>query len=124
MPGTDQLPFAGTVTVPTSVPSTTTVTVAPGSAVPEYVTIGSPTVEPSAGETMLTFVEVSTVKVFVSDAVLPLVSVAVAVTVCGPSPSVEMPGTDQLPFAGTVTVPTSVPSTTTITVAPGSPVPE
>src|SRR5215217_4257913 len=122
--GNDQIPFAGTVTVPTCVPSTTTTTVAPASAVPEYVTTGFVSTAPSAGVVTLTDVAVSTVKAFVSVAVLPLVSVAVAVTECGPSASVAATATDQIPFAGTVTVPTVTPSTTTTTEAPGSAVPE
>ncbi len=121
--GIDHVPSAPAVTVPTSVPSTRTSTVSPASAVPRSVGRGLPMVLPSAGTVMATTVRVSTTNELVSVAVLPAVSAATARTSCVPSASGAGVGVDQVPSAAAVTVPTSVPSRKTWTVAPGSAVP-
>ncbi|EAU68165.1 Pea-VEAacid family [Stigmatella aurantiaca DW4/3-1] len=122
-----QLPLAFAVAVPTDVPSTMTLTVLPGSAVPLYVGVLSLVVDPLAGvaTTGATGAVASTVKLFVLDEglVLPAASVAVARTVCGPSASGVVGVKLQLPLAFAVAVPTDVPSTMMLTVLPGSAVP-
>src|ERR671917_288304 len=122
-----QVPSGATVAVPTTTPSTVTVTVAPGSPVPVIVGVLSEIVDPSAGlsTTGASGTVVSTVNVTVSDAgdVLPAGSVCVAVTVWSPSASGVVTSRLQVPSGATVVVPTTVPSMVTSTVAPGSPVP-
>ncbi len=121
--GTDQVPSAATVAEPTAVPSTVTWTVAPGSPVPVMVGVALITVDPFAGAVIATIVVSSTVKLFIALAVLPAPSRALAATAWGPAASGVVVGIDQVPSAATVTVPIGVPSITTFTIAPGSPVP-
>lgn len=58
-------------------------------------------------------------KSLVSVAVSPPAPVEVATTECAPSASGADGVTDHVPSAATVAVPTLVPSTVTVTVAPG-----
>src|SRR5918998_257113 len=122
-----QVPSGATVAVPTTTPSTVTVTVAPGSPVPVIVGVLSAVISPSVGEvtTGASGAVASTVNVLVGDAgdVLPAASVCVADTVCSPSASGSVSARLQVPSGCTVVVPTTAPSTVTSTVAPGSPVP-
>ena len=113
--------------VPTTTPSTITVTVLPASAVPLYVGVLSLVVEPLAGvsTTGAAGGVVSTVNVLVFDCalVLPAASVAVALTVCDPSASAVGGVKLQVPEALATVVPTTTPSTITVTVLPASAVP-
>jgi hypothetical protein len=81
LPGVhDQVPLAATVAVQTWVPPSRTVTEAPASPVPATSGLTSLVVDPLAGSTRATVVEVSMVKVTLAwGEVLPAASVAVAV---------------------------------------------
>jgi len=117
------VPSAATVTVPTVRPSTVTTMLAPGSPVPRISGVESAVVEPSAGATIPTRVERSTVNVALSVAARPA-AVMLARTVCTPSVSAVVGVRVQVPSAAAVMVPTEMPSTSTVTVVPGVAVPE
>jgi hypothetical protein len=123
----DQLPLESVEVVQSVVAPSFTVTVLPGSAVPAMVGVGLAVVLPSAGDvtTGAAGAVLSTVKFLgvLTGLVLPAGSVAVAVTVCGPSLKGVLGEQDQLPPASATAVQSVVVPSFTVTVLPGSAVP-
>ena len=134
-----QLPCGSTTAVPMGTPFSMMVTVSPGVA-PPPLKVGllssvmplfgiRPCLVPTSSVASRLFsglgAWVSTVKGkgSLGRLVLPAGSVAVAVTVCGPSASGAGGVSVQLPLASAGTLPTVVPSTITVTVLPGSALP-
>jgi hypothetical protein len=120
-------PVPSAVAVPMATPSTRTVTVLLGSAVPAMVGVVD-VLSPFAGPVMMGAVGavVSMMKVLVFDTidVLPAASAAVALTEWLPSASGVVGVKVHAPEASAVTVPTALPSTRRVTVEPASAVPE
>jgi hypothetical protein len=123
----DHEPSAATVAVHTVVPPSTTVTVWPGIPVPAIVGVLSLVLDPLVGAVITGAPGTAVMIVKVSGAetgeVLPARSVCVAVIVWEPSLNGVLGVQDHEPSAATVAVHTVVPPSTTVTVAPGSPVP-
>jgi hypothetical protein len=122
-----QAPLPSAVVVQSVLPSSTTVTVEFGSALPATTGALLLMTALSAGVAMsgAEGAPVSTVKVLVLEAtlVLPAASVAVAFAVCDPSASVVLGVKLQLPLLLATVVPTTEPSMLTVTVALASAVP-
>src|SRR5690606_38455441 len=120
-----QAPPPVAVVVPAAVRSITTVTIAPGSDVPESAGVALTRAAPLTGlaSTGATAAAVSTEKLTVADAgeTLPTASVAVAEAMCAPSASAAEVKLQVAPVA--VTVPRNVPSMVTLTIDPVSAVP-